>query len=131
MNEVIDDYDGIARAVQLYIDGGAEGDVSKLKEAFHDDARMFGHVGGHRLDVPIGQFFDMAASGPMNSAGTYRARVVSITQVGDAAQAIVAEDGCWGSVSFVDFFSLSRVDGSAWKIVSKTFAHTGGEIPKM
>ena len=86
MNEVIDDYDAIAKAVQLYIDGGAEGDVSKLKEAFHDDARMFGHVGGHRLDVPIGQFFDMAASGPMNSAGTYRARVVSITQVGDAGQ---------------------------------------------
>ena len=67
----------------------------------------------------------------MNSKGTYRARVVSITQVGDAAQAIVAEDGCWGNVSFVDFFSLTRIDGSTWKIASKTFAHTGGEIPKM
>ena len=130
MDELINDYDAIAGVVQLYIDGGSDGDVSKLKEAFHEDARMFGHVDGHRLDIPIGQFFDFAVNQPMNSTGAYRARVASITQVGDAAQAIVAEDGCWGSVSFVDFFSLARVEGT-WKIVSKTFAHTGGEIPGM
>jgi hypothetical protein len=33
-----------------------------------------------------------------------------------------------GNVSFVDFMSLARIDG-AWKIVNKTFAHTGGEPP--
>ena len=38
----IDDYDEICRVVQLYMDGVAKGDVSKLKEAFHGDARMFG-----------------------------------------------------------------------------------------
>jgi hypothetical protein len=33
----IDENDDICRVVQLYIDGTANGDVSKLKEAFHDD----------------------------------------------------------------------------------------------
>jgi hypothetical protein len=46
----IDEHDDICRVVQLYIDGTANGDVSKLKEAFHDDARMFGGFLGSRLD---------------------------------------------------------------------------------
>ena len=33
-----------------------------------------------------------------------------------------------GSVSVVDFFALARIDG-AWKIVNKSFIHTGGELP--
>jgi len=46
------------------------------------------------------------------------------------AMAAVAEDGFWGSVSFVDFFNLAKVDGR-WVIVNKTFAHTGGEPPRL
>ena len=41
---------------------------------------------------------------------------------------MVTEDGCWGSASYVDFFTVSRIDG-AWKITNKTFAYTGGKIP--
>jgi hypothetical protein len=32
-------------------------------------------------------------------------------------------------VSFIDYLSLSRINGR-WKIVSKLFAHTGGEPPE-
>ncbi len=125
---VIDDYDEIARVVQLYIDGNGRGEVEKLKDAFDGEARMYGHVDGHRFDVPVGQFFQMAASQPAGAGGQYRARITSVQQVGDAAVATVAEDGCWGSVSFVDFLSLVRIDG-VWKIVNKAFAHTGGKMP--
>jgi Putative lumazine-binding len=41
----------------------------------------------------------------------------------------VDDVGCWGDVSFVDFFSLVRIDG-VWKIVNKCFAHTAGEMPE-
>jgi len=51
-----------------------------------------------------------------------------VQQVGDAALAIVAEDSCWGGVSFVDFLSLNCIDG-IWKIVNKSFARTGGTMP--
>jgi hypothetical protein len=126
--EQIDEYDAIARVLGLYMDGSARGEVSKLEEAFHTDARMFGSLGGQRFDVPIQTLFEITAHGPADTAGRYRGRILSITQVGDAAMAAVAEDGFWGSVSFVDFFTLSKIDGR-WQIVNKTFAHTGGEPP--
>ena len=50
-------------------------------------------------------------------------------QTGDAAVAVVAEEGYWGSVSFIDYFLLARIEG-VWKIVCKLFAHTGGEPPE-
>jgi hypothetical protein len=51
-------------------------------------------------------------------------------QVGDAAFAVLEEQGFWGTASFTDFFTLAQVDG-AWRIVNKTSAHTGGEPPEM
>jgi len=47
-----------------------------------------------------------------------------------AAVVTLAEDGCWGQVSFVDYFNLARF-GDTWKITNKTFAHTAGEMPPM
>jgi hypothetical protein len=119
------DHDAIAQVVQLYIDGAAKGDVAKLTEAFHEDARMFGAAGDSRYDGPIGEMF----TDPPADTGNYRARIVSILQTGDVAIAELAEDGYWGTVSFVDYFSLARINGT-WKIVNKVFAHTGGEMPQ-
>ncbi|MGB8963792.1 MAG: nuclear transport factor 2 family protein [Pseudonocardiaceae bacterium] len=118
----------IEDAVRLYIDGVSKGDADKLKTGFHSSAWMFGSVGGQRYDIPISQLTEMVTIQPFGSGGAYTARITSVEQVGDAAIAIVNEDGVWGSLSFVDFFTLTKIDAS-WKIVNKTFAHTGGEIP--
>jgi Putative lumazine-binding len=126
--DVVRDYDAICRVVQLCTDGEANGDVAKLREAFHADARMFGSLAGTRYDVPIAELFSLAESAPADT-GTYRSRVLSVQQTGEAAVAVVAEEGYWGSVSFVDYLLLARIDG-AWKIVCKLFAHTGGEPPE-
>ncbi len=120
--------DAIEDAVRLYIDGVSKGDADKLKTGFHSEAWMFGSVGGQRYDIPISQLIEMATSQPFDSDGSYTARITSVQQVGDAATAIVEEDGIWGSLSCVDFFTLAKIDGT-WKIVNKTFAHTGGEMP--
>jgi hypothetical protein len=123
----IDDYDAICAVVQLCLEGEATGDVAKLTEAFHQDARMFGDLGGTRYDVPIQKLFDMSAQDPADT-GRYRSRIQSVTQLGDVATVQVAEEGYWGTVSFVDFLSLCRIEGS-WKIVTKVFAHVGGQPP--
>ena len=128
MAEQIDDHDEIVRVLELCMEGEAKGDAGCLREAFHEDARMFGEVAGTRYDMPISEFVDVAVSEPADT-GSYRGRVLSVHQVGDAASAVVAEDGYWGSLSFIDFFTLNRIGGS-WKIVNKTFAHTGGEPPE-
>jgi hypothetical protein len=124
---LVDDYDAIRTVVQLCLDGEATGNVAKLQDAFHPDARMFGDLAGTRYDVPIQKLFEMAAEAPADT-GNYRSRILSVTQLGDVATATAAEEGYWGTVSFVDFLSLCRIEGS-WKIVNKTFAHVGGEPP--
>jgi Putative lumazine-binding len=125
---VVDDYDAITRVAQLCTEGEAEGNLAKLQEAFHEDARMFGSLAGERFDVPIEELFKLAESEPADT-GNYRSRVLSVQQTGDAAVAVVAEEGYWGAVSFIDYFLLARIEG-VWKIVCKLFTHTGGEPPE-
>jgi Putative lumazine-binding len=127
MTDLIHHHDEIVKVLQLYIDGASKGDATKLRQAFHPEGRMFGQLAGARLDIPISEFVAMAVDQPADT-GAYRGRVLSVTVVGDAAAAVVAEEGCWGTVSFIDFFTLARID-SNWKIVSKTFAQTGGQMP--
>ena len=126
--DVVGDYDAICRVLQLCTDGEAKGDVAKLREAFHADARMFGSLAGTHYDVPIEELFTLAESAPADT-GNYRSRVLSVQQTGDAAVAVVAEENYWGLVSFIDYLLLARIDGD-WKIVCKLFAHTGGEPPE-
>ncbi len=126
--DVVDDYDAICRVLQLCTDGEAKGDVAKLREAFHADARMFGSIAGTRYDIPIEELFELAESEPADT-GTYRSRILSVQQTGDAAVGVVAEEGYWGSLSFIDHFQLARIEG-VWKIVCKLFEHTGGEPPE-
>jgi hypothetical protein len=80
-----------------------------LKKVFHSDAWMFGAVGGERYDIPISQLIEIVTSQPFDSGGSYQARITSVQQVGDAATAIVEEDGIWGSLSCVDFFTLVKM----------------------
>ena len=126
--DVVSDYDAICRVLQLCTEGEAKGDVAKLREAFHEDARMFGSIAGERYDVPIEELFELAESEPADT-GNYRSRILSVHQTGDAAVGVVAEEGYWGSISFIDYFQLARIDGD-WKIVCKLFAHTAGEPPE-
>jgi len=46
-----DERTAIESALQLYIDGASKGDAAKLTKAFHDEAWMFGSVGGQRFDM--------------------------------------------------------------------------------
>jgi hypothetical protein len=127
MSTVATENETIVGTVQLYIDGVATGDTAKLEQAFHHDARMYGAVDGQRYDVPITEMIKMVESQPADTDGTFRASVHVVAEEGDAAIVTVEEQGFWGALSFVDYFSLSRIDGS-WKIVNKTFMQTGGSL---
>src|ERR671939_129042 len=126
--DVVSDYDAIHRVLELCTEGEAKGDVTKLREAFHPEARMFGSLAGERYDVPIAELFELAQSAPADT-GSYRSRVLSVQQTGDAAVGGLAGEGYWGTVSFIDYFLLARIEGD-WKIVCKLFAHTDGEPPE-
>ena len=114
--------------VQLYIEGVATGDAAKLEQAFHPEARMYGAVDGQRYDIPISEMIKMIAAQPADTDGSFGASVRSVDEEGDAATVSIEEHGFWGVLSFVDYFSLARIDGS-WTIVNKTFVQTGGSLP--
>ena len=64
MANYLQDLADVRAVIQLYIDG-SNGDVAKLRSAFHKDAHMMGHIGTLDTYVPIAAFFDMVAKQPM------------------------------------------------------------------
>jgi hypothetical protein len=122
----LEDLDAVERVVHLYIDG-ANGDVAKLEEAFHTEARMFGHIGPMETNIPIQDFFKLVGDMPGLCGPSYQAKISSIDVVGDAGFAVLVEQDYMGC-DFIDYFSLARID-DRWQIVNKTYAHTGGEPP--
>ena len=126
MADHMDDLDEVRALVQLYIDG-ANGDVDKLRQAFHPMATMMGHIGPMDTYVPIEEFFAIVGAHPGMAGPNYRATIRSIDVTGDAGVAVLAETDYMGC-DFVDYFTVARIDGR-WQITNKTYAHTGGQPP--
>ena len=126
MKDHLQDIADVRAVVQLYIDG-ASGDAAKLKEAFHPDARMFGHVGDMETYIPIGDFIGMVEASPSMAGPNYAPTSAPSTCIGDAGVAVLVEHDYLGC-DFVDYFTVARIDGRWW-ITNKTYAHTGGSLP--
>ena len=126
MSDYMTDLDEVTRLIGLYIDG-ANGDVDKLREAFHPDARMMGHIGPMETYMPIQDFFAMIEAQPGGAGANYKAIIRTIDLAGDAGVAVLVETDFIGC-DFVDYFSVARIDGR-WQITNKTYAHTGGQPP--
>jgi ketosteroid isomerase-like protein len=116
-----DDYDEIVRVVQLYVDAFNYNDISKLREAFHEDAWIFYiDVDGILHRNLISESFEEWASPP--SSGVV-GRFVSVTQVGDAAAVQLSFDYADRPDGWIDFHNLLRING-VWKITNKTATHS-------
>ena len=117
-----DDYDDIVRAMQSYIDGFNDNSVSKLMEAFHEDAWIFYiDADGALHKNLISESFEKWAAPP--SSGIV-GRVISVTQVGDAAAVQLSFDPASDkSRGWIDFHNLLRING-VWKITNKTATHS-------
>jgi hypothetical protein len=117
-----DDYDEIVRVVKLYIDGFNENDISKFKEAFDDNAWIFfiDADGALHKNLISESFKRWAAPPSLGVVG----RIISVTQVGDAAAVQLSWDVASDeSKSFIDFHNLLRING-VWKITNKTATHS-------
>ena len=117
----------ITRVIGLYTKGAGAGDAASLDEAFHDNAYWFGAIGETNYALSKAEFTGMAVAQP-GDTGSLVSRTISVNQVGDSAPVVVEEDNYWGALSFTDTFQLNRISG-VWKIVCKSFVHTGGSLP--
>ena len=121
MNTTLTDAQQIADKISGYVRGCETGDEVHFKHAFHPDARMFGHVGTDRYDVPIFGGLDVEVA--QQPVGEFDSRILSIDISGDAAAVKLAESRFEGQ-DFIDFFLMSRIEGE-WQIVAKSFDHLG------
>ncbi len=122
----VNDLDAIRALIQLYIDG-SNGDGDKMRQAFHPNAWMFGHIGAMDTYEPITEFTAMVEAQPGFAGPNYKAVVRTIDVVADAGVAVLVETDYLGC-DFVDYFTVARINGRWW-ITNKTYAHTGGELP--
>jgi hypothetical protein len=122
----LQDLADVRSLIQLYIDG-SNGDGDKMRQAFHPDAHMFGHIGAMETYEPITDFTALVEKQPGLAGPDYRADIRTIDLVGDAGVAVLVETDYFGC-DFVDFFTVARIDGRWW-ITNKTYAHTGGTPP--
>lgn len=127
MSQEIEDLQAVTELIGLYVDG-ANGDVEKLRQAFHKDAHMMGHIGEMGTYFPIAEFFGMIEAQPGLAGPNYTSIIRSIDISGDAGVAVLAETDYMGC-DFVDYFSVARID-DRWQITNKTYAHTGGAPPQ-
>jgi hypothetical protein len=113
--------DGIRQAIDFYIDGLREGSVATLKEAFHAQATMCGHLGETLMVVPIEELYAFVAAheAPAKSGEPFAASIAAIEVAGRAASARVTEKSYQG-LDFTTFFQLLKIDGR-WRIVGKVF----------
>ncbi|MGB6152868.1 MAG: nuclear transport factor 2 family protein [Pricia sp.] len=114
----------ISKTIFLYIDGTANGEPDKLREAFHPDFNLYMVTEEDSLRIRSGEKYisNFKEGETTNRLG----RLISIDYEKDAAIA-KAEILIPGWRVFTDYFLLLKYQGK-WKIVHKSY--TWREIPK-
>ncbi len=115
----VTDRDQIAEVVQHYIDGALSGKGDDMKPAFHEDATVFGYIGGDLFAYPVQKLF--AWNDENGPATELQARIAAIDVVGTVATVRLELDN-WTGDRFTDLFTLLKIDGE-WKIMNKVFHH--------
>jgi hypothetical protein len=113
----VDDREGIAAAIQFYLDGAVSGNSETMSLAFHEGATIYGYIGPDLFGGPIQGLYDWH---DQNGAATeLQSRIASIDVEGTIATARVEMDN-WTGHRFTDMFTLLKTDGR-WQIVNKVF----------
>ena len=113
----VDDREGIAAAIQSYLDGGVSGSSETMSLAFHEGATIYGYIGPDLFGGPIQGLYDWHEQN--GAASELESRIASIDAEGTIATARVELDN-WTGHKFTDMFTLLKSDGR-WQIVNKVF----------
>jgi hypothetical protein len=121
-SEYLNEYDGIVKTMQMYIDGSKQGKSELMRPAFHPDASFFGYA-GEQLATGTKFLFDwIDQNGP---APKIEPRVVSV-DILDTIAVVRLEVAGWSGkmagsdVRMSDLFTLLKMPGG-WKIIQKAF----------
>ncbi|MCB1274484.1 MAG: nuclear transport factor 2 family protein [Leucobacter sp.] len=109
----------VRAAVQKYVDGCAAADPAMVRDAFDENAVMWGYLGAEYSTMRGAEFAAevVATAEPLGEEYSYE--IHGIVVQGEVAYAILDEVQFLGA-DFRNFFGLIRRDG-VWRITSKVF----------
>lgn len=109
----------VRAAVQLYVDGCVAADPEMVRDAFDENAIMWGYLGPDYVTMTGAEFAANVVATAQPAGAEYGYDIHSISVSGNVAHAVLDEQQFLGA-NFRNFFGLIRRDG-AWAITSKVF----------
>lgn len=115
--------ENVKKVIENYIKGSYEANIDLLKEVFHKDAKMSGHMGEEILIGTPEPFFEDLKSRPSmkEAKDDFNAEILSINITEEIASVVVYQTGFFGDGCIEDHFHLMKDENENWKILSKTF----------
>lgn len=113
------EHEAVQASVQKYVDGCRAADADVVRDAFDENAVMWGYLGADYATMTGADFADNVVAGAEPAGDEYASEIHSITITGDVAHAVLDEQGFLGA-DFRNHFGLIRRDG-VWRITSKVF----------
>ena len=111
----------IANTIDLYVQGVRNGDVEKLRKAFHPKAMMYTMTADGPAVIEIEGLYGFVGSNdaPAKTGEPHQCFITSIHHSGSAASVEMIEEAAFGN-DYMNYFQLLQIDGN-WTIVSKTY----------
>ena len=107
--------ESVNKVVEIYIESLKESSAAKVKEAFHPNGKVVGHLHGDFLEMSTKDFANFVAN---QKPSDIEYEILSTSVEGPTA-AIKVRDKYLG-ITFLDTLSLIKIDDQ-WSIYNKLF----------
>lgn len=116
-----EDKNKISEAIQLYFDSMYESSEDKVRQVFHENAKITGYMQGNLLEQSVDNFATFVASQIPSAAEKNEEKLLETLSIEIAGSTAVARvrDGYVGMV-FQDTLSFLKIDDD-WVIYNKLF----------
>ena len=111
----------IEQVVQLYVDSMDESNSDKVKQAFHNNAKVVGYLHGDFMEMSVDDFAGFVSSqqpSPKDKGENVVFEILAIEIEGTTAMVKVRDT--YLGITFLDTLSFIKVD-EVWKIYTKLF----------
>jgi hypothetical protein len=112
------DYNAVIDTASRYVDGLREGSVATIKQAFHEEAVMYGFTNGQLLGGPISNLYDFVESNGKAADITTQLDVLAITPTTAVVRVDMEKDAI--GADYNDYLTLIKIDGD-WKVIAKVY----------
>ncbi|UZJ58405.1 nuclear transport factor 2 family protein [Pseudomonas sp. KU26590] len=112
------DYNAVITIASRYVEGLREGSVATIKQAFHEEAVMYGFTNGELLGGPISNLYDFVESNGKAADITTRLDVLAITPTTAVVRVDMEKDAI--GADYNDYLTLIKINGD-WKVIAKVY----------